>query len=262
MTEYFYTNRWEEGRSRLKGLEQLEDEATKHLLKMFDLTEGDTCLEIGAGAGSIAQWLCEQVGKTGRVVATDTEPHFLRDISNEALEIRNHDITIDDIEEDQYDLVHVRHVLIHIQSNTNILDKLVKALKPGGALLIEESDFSTNRADSSSSLKARILYDKIMQEVYALYEKNGMDIHIGSHLLDELRSFNLHRFGKKGRVYKIRGGTQNALFHKKTYEQLAPRLMQSKIITKDLYEKFLTLFDDPSFFYQSRMTVATWGYWN
>ena len=32
------------------------------------------CLEVGAGGGSIAHWLCQAVGPTGRVLATDIDP--------------------------------------------------------------------------------------------------------------------------------------------------------------------------------------------
>jgi ubiquinone/menaquinone biosynthesis C-methylase UbiE len=40
------------------------------------VTDGWICLEVGAGAGSIARWLARRVGPTGSVVATDLDTRF------------------------------------------------------------------------------------------------------------------------------------------------------------------------------------------
>jgi hypothetical protein len=42
------------------------------------------------GGGSIAEWLCRQVGGSGHVVATDLEPRFLEAINLSNLEVWRH----------------------------------------------------------------------------------------------------------------------------------------------------------------------------
>jgi tRNA A58 N-methylase Trm61 len=37
------------------------------------IAEGARCLEVGAGRGSIAAWLCRAVGPAGHVTATDLQ---------------------------------------------------------------------------------------------------------------------------------------------------------------------------------------------
>jgi SAM-dependent methyltransferase len=104
------------------------------------LSQGWSCLEVGAGGGSVAQWLCTQVGPAGRVVATDIDTRFLDQLHEPDLEILKLDLTTNGLPRNTFDLVHTRLVLMHIPSRAEILTKLVAALKPGGRLLVEEQD--------------------------------------------------------------------------------------------------------------------------
>jgi ubiquinone/menaquinone biosynthesis C-methylase UbiE len=70
--------------------------------------EGWDCLEIAGGSGSIAQWLCRQVGASGHVAATDLQPRLLEAINASSLEVWRHDILRDPLSEKTFDLVHAR----------------------------------------------------------------------------------------------------------------------------------------------------------
>jgi len=50
---------------------------------------------VGGGGGSIASWLCELVGPTGGVLATDINTRFLQNIKHANFESREHDILKD-----------------------------------------------------------------------------------------------------------------------------------------------------------------------
>jgi len=54
--------------------------------------------------------------------------------------ITGHNIVADELERDAFDLVHTRAVLVHLAERDIALDRLVAALKPGGWLLVEETD--------------------------------------------------------------------------------------------------------------------------
>ena len=62
---------------RFAGLEVTFDPSTIRYLTGVGVAEGWACWEIGAGGGSIARWLAEQVGPTGSVLATDIDPRFI-----------------------------------------------------------------------------------------------------------------------------------------------------------------------------------------
>lgn len=69
--EYLLDNEWKAARGQLAQLETVWDPWTIRNLGKVGVREGWDCLEVAGGGGSIAEWLCRQVGPTGRVVATD-----------------------------------------------------------------------------------------------------------------------------------------------------------------------------------------------
>ena len=95
---YQFDHKWEAERARLAALEQAFDPWSIRTIRATDPQPGWRCLEVGGGGGSMAAWLCDLVGGSGSVVATDLETKFLETISAENLEIREHDIATDELE--------------------------------------------------------------------------------------------------------------------------------------------------------------------
>jgi SAM-dependent methyltransferase len=105
------------------GREAAEDERLSLLESIFDPTSrrrrslvkpGWRCLEIGAGRGSMAVWLAQQVGEKGQVVATDLDVTYLERLHLPNLDVRRHDILEDSIETlgpGSFDMVSLRLVL-------------------------------------------------------------------------------------------------------------------------------------------------------
>jgi SAM-dependent methyltransferase len=97
---------------------------------------GWRCLELGAGGGSVACWLAQQVGPTGRVLATDLNPRHLS--TDAGYEVVRQDLRNDPVPDGPWDLIHARLVLLHLPERREIVARLVESLAPGGALLLEE----------------------------------------------------------------------------------------------------------------------------
>ena len=55
-------------RRRLEALAALLDPFTFHQLNQVGIEPGWRCLEIGAGLGTVSQWLAEQLGEQGDVL--------------------------------------------------------------------------------------------------------------------------------------------------------------------------------------------------
>lgn len=70
-------------RIRLQLLQQSLDSLTIQRLAQLGVQPGWHCLEVGAGVGSIAHWLAQQVGPQGSVVATDIDTHLVKARANE-----------------------------------------------------------------------------------------------------------------------------------------------------------------------------------
>ena len=90
---------------RFSALEELFDAGTIQLLNERGVAGAWHCPEIGAGRGSIAAWLSERVGPTGRVIATDINTRFPDTLQRPNLEVRRRNIVTDPLPEHEFDLV-------------------------------------------------------------------------------------------------------------------------------------------------------------
>ena len=123
------------------GIESLFDSYSTRRLADLGVSEGWQCLEVGFGAGGVALWLADQVGSTGRVVATDLDPRFLDGHGRANLEVRKHDIAADPLEEAAFDLVHARLRPGMVPDWQRALERMISAVRPGGWLVLENVDF-------------------------------------------------------------------------------------------------------------------------
>src|SRR5690242_3776589 len=149
MTTYSFDNAWQQARDRLQAAEELLDPGTIHHFDRLGVCEGWRCLEVGAGAGSIARWLSHRVGGRGSVDATDLDIRLLEQTRESNLKVARHDITRDPLPEAAYDLVHARLVVEHLTEKEEALRRMAAALRPGGWLLIESIDYISGVTISS-----------------------------------------------------------------------------------------------------------------
>src|SRR5579884_2803998 len=139
MAKYIFDNSWQKERERLAAQEQAFDPGTIRVLtENCGIGRGWHCLEVGAGGGSIAQWMCQQVGSEGSVVATDIDTRFLDALEEPNLTVLTHDITKDELPAGEFDLIHMRLLLDMMPDKKAIVRKLMAALRPSGYLVLEE----------------------------------------------------------------------------------------------------------------------------
>ena len=74
---YLLANQRAEAGQRFDALAELFDASTFRHLTAVGLTAGWRVWEVGAGGASVPRWLAEQVGTSGRVLATDIDTRWL-----------------------------------------------------------------------------------------------------------------------------------------------------------------------------------------
>jgi ubiquinone/menaquinone biosynthesis C-methylase UbiE len=135
---YALSPEWEHEQRRLALLEQVWDSTTTARLAALGVGPGARCLELGAGGGSIVRSLCEQVGSSGAVTATDLDTRWLDQINEPNLTVTQHDLLTDDFPAGSFDFIHARAVLEHIADRERALERIYGWLAPGGWLYLED----------------------------------------------------------------------------------------------------------------------------
>ncbi len=251
-TKYLYSNAQVGARARLTALEQIEDKNTIALLGELGSLDGLDCLEIGAGAGSIAEWLSGQVGDAGSVTATDIEPVYL---SNATYSVLRHDISTEKLPRENFDVAHIRHVLIHLDDPTSVLGKIAASLKPGGALLVEESDLSSWRVWPGSPAKLQEEFSAGVDTVLRTYEQRGMNITLGRALPQLVHDAGLIIGQRKDFRRVVAAGSPEAGYQRETAIQLSEALGAGQPGFEEI-SRLAECLLDPGLTYTSRTTVS------
>ena len=142
------------------------DPGTINALKAIGVSSGWDCLEVGAGGGSIAEWLCKNVGPEGKVTAVDLNTRFIDVLEYANLEARKLNAVTEDLPRREYDLVHARFLLAHLPERESVSVKLSQTLRPGWWILVEEPDFGTEEPDPTGEASMRRLFKAGMAAIH------------------------------------------------------------------------------------------------
>jgi SAM-dependent methyltransferase len=249
---YTLDNRWRAARERLAMLEAALDPLTARHLDTVGVGPGWHCLEVGAGGGSVTRMLCERVGPEGRVLAVDLEPALLAEITAANLEVRRVDIVADELPEAAFDLVHTRLVLVHIPQRDEVIPRLIRALRPGGILLLEEPDLT--EALTAEEDVFRPSFVAMFRPLFAA----GLDPSWPATMAERLEATGLEGMNTLREPMTFTGGSPLAEFWRITYQQLS----ESQPYTDDeraLMEEGAAAIARPGGSYLSWDLVTAWG---
>jgi SAM-dependent methyltransferase len=258
ITRYTFDNDWHAERKRLSALEAWLDPGTIRHLEACGVGQGWQCLEVAAGGGSIAAWLCQRVGSGGQVVATDINPRFLERLDLPNLDVRRHHLLHDALPENTFDLVHARLILGHLPTGNQVVQHLLAALKPGGWILLEEMDF-VSLTPTCSEERIVSLFEKLLAAHHQVLRSRGFDPFYGRHVFGHLRSHGLSELGTQGRASVCCGGSAEAIALRLSYEHIRKELLVPGDVTPQELDQVLALLDDPGFIFVSQLIMAVWG---
>jgi SAM-dependent methyltransferase len=245
---------------RLRLLSSLLDDGTFGLLERVGVQAGWRCLEVGGGGGSVAAWLCDRTAPGGSVLATDIDTTVLRRLERPNLEVRVHDLLVDDLPEREFDLVHARLLLAWLADPEEGLRRMVRALKPGGHLLVEEMDFHTIAPDAGLDPSTQTLFARVIDSHHAvLIEQHAFDPFCGRGLDRAVSSVGLARVQSEGRLAIWRGGQPGGIVWQLTLTQLREQLIAHGAVTAAEVDTVISLCDDPRLAFMSQATIAAWG---
>ncbi|MEU9522249.1 class I SAM-dependent methyltransferase [Streptomyces sp. NPDC048224] len=239
--------------NRLALLADVFDPLCQETLAGLGIASGARCLEIGAGSGSVASWLCERADE-GEVVATDIDPALLERIVHPRLRPLHHDVTRDPFPENSFDLAHARLVLSHLPQRDEVMRRILGWLRPGGFVLIES--FCWFPVDSSP----HPLYRKVMQAWSDLICGTlGTDSWWSRTQPASFTGYGYRDVGARTVTQNLRGGTPLADFWRLTVDMSYDRLIAGGHLTTGELGDFYALLKDPGFWDLAPALVQAWG---
>lgn len=256
-TDYVFDSADDYARVRYRELSILYDAQTIRHLERTGIKRGWFCLEVGAGGGSIASWLCERVGDRGQVLATDIEPCFLRTLTFDNLEVRRHDIRTEGLPERQFDLAHTRLLLHHLPGRELALERILASLKPGGWVVVEEFDGLSVLLDSAVSTDEEEM--PIFRACYQALTARGVDLSYGRRLPQRLVANGLVNVGAEASLSLWKGKSAGTSLFKISLEELADPILRSGLMSQDQFEAALRRFDEHDFRMLSPTMWTAWG---
>jgi SAM-dependent methyltransferase len=256
---YVFDNAWQQEQQRLDALANTWDRNTRSNLCALGPLNGLRVLEVGAGGGSVARWLCNRVGPQGHVTATDIDTRFIEAIGAPNLEARRHDIVNDPLEENVFDIVHCRLVLEHLPAADVALAKMIAALKPGGALLVEEFDHVSFLPAPDAAPDAHAAWQAFLAAFSAIAETRGLDLTYGRRLRPLLEAHGLQDVEAHGVTTYERGGTEGRGLLLLSIVSMRDLLAATGYMDAGSVDRLIAALQDETFYWSSQVMVAGSG---
>ena len=239
---------------RLAALAAWRDPRTTATLTAAGIGPAWQCLEVGAGNGSISRWMVDQVGPEGRVLSTDIDLRFHCD-PVPGMEVSEVDVMSDPLPQATFDLVHARALFMHLPDRAAALDRLVATLRPGGWVVIEDSDwraFEAQPLPEPLATVAAVMHD-------GLRRRTGWDPNIGSSLLRMFADRGLVELDVTGETRTMHGGTYTCDWWTLGIEQAAGRLVDAGSVTEEQVAGALETVHSPDFVMMSPLSLSVRG---
>jgi SAM-dependent methyltransferase len=187
------------------------------------------------------------------VLATDIDTRFHAEPAANVTLLR-HDIVREPLPRRGFDLVHARAVLQHLPEREAVLDTLVAAVRPGGALVIEESDFRAFEAQP-------------LPEPYAIVHRlmNSPELtpwrepHFGSRLVALLHERGIDAIDVAGDSWAMRPGEPGGDWWFLAVERVLPQLQRAGLLDDAQVAAVRATITDPRLVLLSPLSLAVSG---
>ena len=253
-----------EGRERLRILARSVRPATLALLHRAGIRPGMRCLDVGCGGGDVSFDLARLVEPAGSVVAIDADEVKIQIARAEAQaqQIQNIDFRVADLSECEletgFDFAYARFILQHLPSPARVLAKMRAALRPGGIVVVVDTDFRGSFSEPDSPAFRR--YVELYIQTLA---RRGGDANIGPRLPGLLTENGFEKVQMS--VYQTAGTDGEAkLLPSLTMESIADPVIAEGFASRADVDKILAELHEfaasPNTVLSGPRVIETWGH--
>lgn len=255
--EYLHASEDLDDVGRLRALERVYDPGTFPVLSALGITSSWDCLELGAGAGSIARWLARRVGT---LTAVDLNIAHIADLAEQpGVTALAADIADFDFGVARYDLIHGRLVLTHIASRDDVVPRLVRALRPNGWLVLEEAGQPNKREPIEAGFPGAIEFEAVWDTFNDYYAPRGSDQRWGRQLITAFASLGLSDLHAHAYGPLFAGGSPEAKLLRISSAGPFAAMVAAGAITQSQFDGFNTMLANPQFYTHITPTYPTIG---
>jgi SAM-dependent methyltransferase len=193
------------------------------------------------------------------VLATDIDPRFIRAATLSQLEVVRHDVTADAIPAARYDLIHARLVLSHLPQRGDVMVRLVRALRPGGWLVIEDFSGAFERGTEPVG-PADARYRKVHMALGEFLARSNDDhSDFAASLPRLLASLGLADVGAEARVVFGRGGSPGARVIEAGLRQVGDQMIAAGLVDRPALDEAIACLAAPTSVLSLPAMVSAWG---
>ena len=223
--DYVYDQGYVDEQKRIAGMEALWDPGSRAVFEELGIGKGWKCLEVGAGGGSLVEWLAEQGAS---VLAVDIDTRFVESLASDSVEVRRLDIREDELPQAEFDLVHARLVLEHLSDRTQILRRLARTLRPGGWIVIEDYDWSCFGFEGEDPSISRVA-----EAILGFMQRAGFERDYGRRVVTEIADAGFVDVRGEGRVRIIDSTSPGFDFFRLSFESVKGAVVEAGMLSAE-----------------------------
>ncbi|WP_329376164.1 methyltransferase domain-containing protein [Streptomyces sp. NBC_01351] len=230
------------------------DATTMARLRQLGVGPGWTCLEVGAGTGTVARRLLDEAG-VAQVLAVDRDVRFLAEHPLPGLSTLQADITSDEFSPGLFRLVHARFVLMHLPAPQQTVSKLAGLLAPGGVLVVSDAvDLTTDSTPLTP-------YTRAMRAMWqGLRDSIGTDVSQVPHRAELLRAAGLEPVAAEIHVPPLVAGSAISRFWADTWQRARAAMVATGLIDDAGLDEAVRYLDSPRCTGLSPGMLTAWGW--
>ena len=251
---YVITDYDEAERRRLTALAALLDPYTFHTLEQVNIRPDWQCLEIGAGIGTVSQWIADRLEGAGNILCTDLQTKFIDEIDHPKVRTEKLDITLSPTYSECFDLAVVRTVHQHMADHDAAARNLAKMVRPGGHILYIEPDIHPAFSDEHP------VWKRLWQALFQWGAGRDIDYFTGRRVPEKLAEIGLDVISVRGETALFNGrdsGDPAHAVYRMTFDIVLPDLVKQGYLSKADREEVDALLDNPNAWLMSFCFFAT-----
>lgn len=176
---------------RLTDQATVLDPLTARLFARAGLAPGMRVLDLGSGAGNVAELAAEAVGRRGSVLGVDRDPDAVRSARRRLagkpnVEFREGDLCDLSGVAGEFDAVVGRAVLMYLSEPAAALREAVRHVRPGGLVCMHEGDMTYGWASHATPL-----WKQVRGWLMDTFTRAGANLTMGAELFGAFRAAGL-----------------------------------------------------------------------